>query len=254
MPLSRVSRGEVAWAPRASETDFRHAGPASLGPYRMNAAFTRLEWHERGIDAIEKPAGPVPRGHGRTQETLRHHQHHRHRPQRARPFTIGIRVRTACWPSRGCERCWCDGSLLFVPACPSTAASVPRRRDLAWRKWPPRRIRYPQGAYMLRAGRILHAKRSQISANAFACNTRCRSDVREDRAGRSRPGRSASRRPPRFVTVSPVAVNEVPPTGGADETGGAGVATAERPAARIATVTGGRCVYAARQPDETIVP
>jgi hypothetical protein len=32
------------------------------------------------------------------------------------------------------------------------------------------------------------------------------------------------------------------------------VAAAERSAARIATVTGGRCVYATRRPDETIVP
>jgi hypothetical protein len=31
------------------QTDFRHAGLASPGPYRMNAAFMRLERRERGI-------------------------------------------------------------------------------------------------------------------------------------------------------------------------------------------------------------
>jgi hypothetical protein len=41
----------------------------------MNAAFMRLERHERGIHAIEKPAGPVLRGHGNARETLRHHRH-----------------------------------------------------------------------------------------------------------------------------------------------------------------------------------
>jgi hypothetical protein len=39
-----------------------------------------------------------------------------------------------------------------------------------------------------------------------------------------------------------------------DVVGEAGVAAVERSSAHLATVTGGRCVYAARQPGETIVP
>jgi len=42
--------GRGLW--RAPETDFRHADLASTGPYDMNAAFTRLERHERGIHAV----------------------------------------------------------------------------------------------------------------------------------------------------------------------------------------------------------
>jgi hypothetical protein len=48
-----------SWSERASpaaaaraETDFRHAGLASTGPYRMNAAFMRLGRHERGIHVV----------------------------------------------------------------------------------------------------------------------------------------------------------------------------------------------------------
>jgi hypothetical protein len=37
---------------RAPETDFRHAVLVSTGPYRMNAAFMRLERHERGIHVV----------------------------------------------------------------------------------------------------------------------------------------------------------------------------------------------------------
>ena len=33
----------LAFGRGAVETDFRHAGPVSTGPYGMNAAFTRLE-------------------------------------------------------------------------------------------------------------------------------------------------------------------------------------------------------------------
>ena len=36
----------------APETDFRHAGLASTGPYCMNAAFMRLGRHERGIHVV----------------------------------------------------------------------------------------------------------------------------------------------------------------------------------------------------------
>ena len=38
--------------PCAPETDFRHAGLASTGLYRMNAAYMRLERHERGIQVV----------------------------------------------------------------------------------------------------------------------------------------------------------------------------------------------------------
>jgi hypothetical protein len=37
---------------RAPETDFRHAGLASTGPYDMNAAFMRLGRRERGIHVV----------------------------------------------------------------------------------------------------------------------------------------------------------------------------------------------------------
>jgi hypothetical protein len=43
----------------------------------MNASFMRLERHERGIHAIEKPAGPGIGGRGSAQEILRHHRHRR---------------------------------------------------------------------------------------------------------------------------------------------------------------------------------
>jgi hypothetical protein len=48
-----VVRSLIAGRPRrAPETDFRHAGLASTGLYRMNAAPTRLERHERGIHVV----------------------------------------------------------------------------------------------------------------------------------------------------------------------------------------------------------
>jgi hypothetical protein len=52
-----VSRAALSAGPRrqpgrAPETDFRHAGLASTGPYDMNAALMRLERHERGIHVV----------------------------------------------------------------------------------------------------------------------------------------------------------------------------------------------------------
>ena len=45
--------GRLSHRPRrAPETDFRPPDPASTSPYRMNAAFMRLERHERGIQVV----------------------------------------------------------------------------------------------------------------------------------------------------------------------------------------------------------
>ena len=70
-PDSTTSAMVFVWMWRAPETDFRHAGLASTGPYAhecrfhaarsdMNAAFT----------SYEEGAGPGSRGHGRVQEYM----------------------------------------------------------------------------------------------------------------------------------------------------------------------------------------
>jgi hypothetical protein len=50
-----AGRGPLAprrWPGRVREPDFRHTGPVSTELYRMNAAFTRLGRHERGIQVV----------------------------------------------------------------------------------------------------------------------------------------------------------------------------------------------------------
>ena len=52
-PKLIVVCSRLATRPRcAPETNFRHAGLARTGPYRMNAAFMRLGRHERGIHVV----------------------------------------------------------------------------------------------------------------------------------------------------------------------------------------------------------
>src|SRR5262249_41249559 len=64
-------------------------------------------------------------------------------------------------------------------------ASRPGPSALTWRIRPQRRIWYPRGYQKLLTTPILHAKRSNFSAKAVACDVRCRSDAKDWRQGQA---------------------------------------------------------------------